>query len=325
MSDLHADSVVYRLGEKGVRVVRVDPTVDHCLPANVHIETGTGTRAVYEFPSGETLSSADVAGVLCRFAIDGLTPSDANPLTYFSRSEELAAFLAPLRMLDSSLWINDPWVEVRADCRILQAHKAIAAGLSVPPFIVSSDYSKLLEFHAAHNHDCIIKPISNAALAKVSGEFVHAHELTTENFSAPYAVEFRPLPAGQPVRVDTTPSLLQQRVHKKFDIRATVVDNSVFSAAMRVRSGAPVDFRRDTSIRAEPFPLPPAIQASLVRLVASLGLRYASCDLTVDENEEIRFLESNVSGNWLWTELDAALPISEAIAAALIQPQGPPC
>src|SRR5947207_783769 len=74
-----------------------------------------------------------VTGVLCRFAINSLMPAlDSRPLERFSEAERIATLLAPLRMIHSSCWINDPWVEERADCRVFQAFLARSLGLNVP-------------------------------------------------------------------------------------------------------------------------------------------------------------------------------------------------
>ena len=147
-SDLHADAVVHELGRLGVHVVRIDPTVDRSLPKGVRVRYEDGPEAEYEFAHAESLRFGEVTGILCRFAVDGLIPAGSDPLQQFSRSEEIAAFLAPLRMTDCQRWVNDPWCEARADCRILQAHQAHLVGLRVPPFIVSSRYSDLVEFSA---------------------------------------------------------------------------------------------------------------------------------------------------------------------------------
>jgi hypothetical protein len=320
-SDLHADSVVHHLTEAGVRVERIDPTVDVSLPRTVRIRFGADCQAEFEFASGQSVRSNEVSGVLCRFAVERLMPADSTPLQQFSRSEEIAAFLAPLRMIESRRWINDPWLEARADCRILQAQQARAAGLRVPPFIVSSRYADLADFNAAQKGGCIIKPISDAPLAQVNHAFADPSRLATDRFNAPYTAAFTTLDRESLADLDLTPSLIQARVRKQFDIRATVVDGQVFSAAMPVMEGAPVDFRRSADIpAAQPFALPEETKRSLVTLVAALHIRFASCDLVVDQDGEIHFLESNVSGNWLWTELEARLPVSRTIAEGLLNP-----
>jgi hypothetical protein len=316
-SDLHADSVVHQLLKLGAPVTRIDPTSDRSLPNTVTIRFRDRCQAEYDFGTDGRLSSDEVTGVLCRFALEKLVPAEGSPLEQFSRAEEIAAFLAFLRLIDSHKWINDPWREARADCRILQAQKAREAGLTAPPFLVSSHYSSLVRFAESQPGGCVIKPISDAALARINGEFVEPSRLRTGQFQAPYAADFTGLSGEEAERVDPTPSLVQARIRKKLDIRATVVDDQVFAAAMPCGPDDPVDFRRSARASAVPFSLPEGIEGALVELVSSLGLRFASCDLVEDESGDLHFLESNVSGNWLWTELDANLAISRALAIAL--------
>jgi glutathione synthase/RimK-type ligase-like ATP-grasp enzyme len=321
-SDLHADSVAYQLVQTGARVIRIDPTVDRSLPKEVTIlhDPGRGICAAIELPKKGRLTVDEIAGILCRFAIEKLVPFEGDsPLEQFARGEELAAFLGFLRLVSPQRWINDPWAEARADCKILQAQAAHAVGLRVPAFAISSQYSALAAFAAGRTGGAVIKPLSDTPLAKTSAGFVDIAGLATHSFHAPYATDFSSLADEEAQNVDLTPSLVQARIDKSFDIRATVVDAEIFSAAMPTLPDSPVDFRRSASIEAQPFDLPDRVKQQLVKLVAGLGLRFASCDLVADRQGEIHFLESNVSGNWLWTERDAGLPVSQALAKALVR------
>ncbi|MDR0301885.1 MAG: hypothetical protein LBI04_06190 [Treponema sp.] len=87
---------------------------------------------------------------------------------------------------------------------------------------------------------------------------------------------------------------------------------------MPYKEDNPIDFRLNRN-EVKEFKLPNNIEEKLIELVKKLGLRFASCDLVLDKNDEIYFLESNVQGNWLWTETN--FNISEAIADALLEKQ----
>jgi hypothetical protein len=301
--------------------VRIDPTQDKSIPHAVNIEFGRSSYAEYELPSGQRLNNKDVLGVLCRFSIDSLVPSSSDPLCSFCQAEELAAFIAPLRMIAKSRWINDPWSEARADCRVMQAFEAARVGLSVPSFLVSSHYEQLAAFDVEQGNETVIKCIGHNGLARVNNGFVGLDELHSSEFEAPYAAEFICLNEAQISELDQTPSLLQARVNKSLDIRATVIDNEVFAAGVKTGPGDPVDFRLRSSVRTTPYELPADTKQSLCALVSSLDLRFASCDLVLDTLGIVHFLEANVSGNWLWAEVGVENTISEAIAKALITPR----
>ena len=108
-------------------------------------------------------------------------------------------------------------------------------------------------------------------------------------------------------------------ITKKSDIRVTVIDDKVFAVEMPFREGNPIDFRLNRNDCLNEYKLPNDIKEKLIELVKIMGLRFASCDLVLDHNGEMYFLESNVQGNWLWTEINENMNISETIADALIK------
>lgn len=317
-SDIHADAVVNQLHKQNCNVVRIDPTVDSSLPSKICITSDANYNAVYKFENGECLDVKNIDGIFCRFAIDSLGISEAqNALQRFATTEQIAAFLAPLRLINSNKWINDPWIEARVDCRIFQSCIARSLGLNVPDFIVSTSYNDLISFHS-HNQNVVIKALSDSPLAQVGQEFIPHELLKTDDFYAPYTVEFNPITNREILSIDDTPTLLQVKISKKSDIRVTIVDRQVFAAEIPYEHGAPLDFRRNANAIVQPFKLPKKIERCLVKLISILKIRFASCDLVLDENGKYYFLEANVEGNWLWTEISGGLPISSAIANALL-------
>jgi hypothetical protein len=313
---LHADSVVYHLNRKGVEILRVDPTLDEDIPSKISIISGSTFCSYYEFQE-KIFSPTECNGILCRFAVDSLNSTSEDPLENFSSSEFLCAFLAPLRMIETSHWINDPWIENRVDCKLFQSKIAQEIGLKIPDFIVSSNYNDLLSFYKEHKN-VIIKPLSDATLALADGEFVKPENLFTNNFNAPYTARFVPIKNMDTINIDNTPTLLQKEVDKKSDIRVTVIDEELFAVEMPHKKGNNIDFRLNTYDDIKEYHLPNNIDEKIIYLVKKLGLRFASCDLILDKNNQIYFLEANVQGNWLWTETKTNFRISETIANALI-------
>ncbi len=52
-----------------------------------------------------------------------------------------------------------------------------------------------------------------------------------------------------------------------------------------------------------------------------LGLRFGALDFLVTPDGEWYFLEINPNGQWAWIEQETGLPISDAIADALLTPE----
>ena len=65
--------------------------------------------------------------------------------------------------------------------------------------------------------------------------------------------------------------------------------------------------------------LPSEVASSLQALMFELGLVFGAVDLIVNPSGEHVFLEVNPGGEWGMLERDLGLPISEAIAAALLE------
>jgi len=315
---LHADSVIYHLNKKGVNVLRIDPTIDDDLPDKISIISSPIIEANYKFKENMNVNLLEINGIFCRFAIDLLIPSSDDPLKNFTSTESLTAFLAPLRMIKSSRWINNPWIESRVDCKIMQSKIAKEIGLNIPEFIVSSNYYDLLSFYKEYKN-VIIKPLSDTTLALVDNAFIKQKDLLTDNFRAPYTAKFVPDENIDIKNVDNTPTLLQSEINKKSDIRVTVIDDKVFAVEMPYNEDNPIDFRLNKNDNINEYHLPTEINEKLIELVKILGLRFASCDLVIDKDNQIYFLESNVQGNWLWTEINESMNISETIADALIR------
>jgi hypothetical protein len=315
-SDLHADSVIYHLNKKGIEVIRIDPTLDDELPEKISIISGSTFKTFYEFKNKKMINPLDCNGVFCRFAIDSLIATSDDPLINFSSSESLCAFLAPLRMIKSSYWINDPWVENRVDCKLLQSQVAQEVGLKVPEFIISSNYDDLLSFNKEYKNT-IIKPLSDTILAFVDDKYVKHENLFTDNFQAPYTSKFTPIDNLEQNNINNTPVLLQKEIYKKSDIRVTIIDGQAFAVEMPYKEDNPIDFRLNKN-DIKGYNLPNNIKEKLIELVKTLGLRFASCDLVLSKDNQLYFLESNVQGNWLWTETTTNFNISEAIANSLI-------
>ena len=56
----------------------------------------------------------------------------------------------------------------------------------------------------------------------------------------------------------------------------------------------------------------------MLALRRRLGFRFGAIDMILNTNGEYVFLEINPGGQWLFVEIHAGLPISDAIADALI-------
>jgi glutathione synthase/RimK-type ligase-like ATP-grasp enzyme len=67
----------------------------------------------------------------------------------------------------------------------------------------------------------------------------------------------------------------------------------------------------------EPFSLPEQVEASLLRLMDSFEINFASLDMILTPEGEFVFLELNPNGQWLWLEAELGLPLVASMADLL--------
>lgn len=216
----------------------------------------------------------------------------------FSVSESAHVLRGVFASLDVPV-INNPDAERRASLKLVQLGLAKQMGLEVPRTIVSNNRDDLLKFLSLCDH----------AICK------------TIVCDYPHSIPTRPCRASDFAserNVSLSPIIVQERVDAILDIRATVVDSQVFAGELeRADINENVDWRM-TASGWRPHCLPSGVEGRLLRLVKSLGLNTASIDMRLTEDGHYVFLEVNPSGQFLFLEVDAGLPVSGAFADLLV-------
>lgn len=313
-SDLHLDSVLLELKRNGQRVIRLNP--ERMTPENTRISWSPGSNAGQIVSCGEAFALRDVRSVFCRYAMEAMRTDSNDPIDRFVFDELWVAIRGVLAGSIPSLhWINDPFREAWADHKPLQLAMAKSIGLRIPSTIISQDKDELAAF--ASNGPCVIKHLGDTGIVahgdSFSNELDHAF---ASDATASFTAKLDPMTLEDPRSDLSCPVFLQECIEKDFDLRVTVIDDNAFAAKLSPEPGANIDIRNNKDVGVSRFDLDSDTSNRLVTLVRELGLRYAACDF-VSRNGELFFLEANPSGNWLWTELGANLPISEAIASRL--------
>ncbi|MBI4817100.1 MAG: MvdD family ATP-grasp ribosomal peptide maturase [Deltaproteobacteria bacterium] len=206
----------------------------------------------------------------------------------------------------------DPLTAVRrADHKELQLTLAPGLGLSVPRTLISNDPIQVARF---------ARELDGPIVAKMQTSFaIHRHERELVVFTSRVSEDdLRSLDG-----LKYGPMMFQELVPKRLEIRATVVGNRVYSAAVDSTASprAEIDWRRDgpgLMNRWITYELPKSVEAGLVALTRELGLGYSAADFILTPDGGHVFLELNASGEWFWLQRYPGLPIGEAIAEQLI-------
>ena len=305
--DEHADAVIRELDKRGVPVFRFHPEeFPHASSVSLDLQNGR--------VRGE-IRNADHAGAfyqICaawyrraRNLFEGQRLSlTSEKLDNYVRAQSTATLQALSETLQT-LWVGHPRKLRRAEVKALQLVKASEAGLNTPHTLISNDRCRVATFVGElGDTQCAVKPLVALGVTDAQG---YRLPLTTT------------LPPGHSLEsVAAAPTIFQPYIEKAYELRCVVIGDRIFCAKIDSQADAATrtDWRAGQP-RYEIFFLPAEVEASIRRLVDSLGLNFASLDMIVTPDGDFVFLELNPNGQWLWLELELGLPLVASMADLL--------
>jgi MvdC family ATP-grasp ribosomal peptide maturase len=212
--------------------------------------------------------------------------------------------------LNGARWVNDPRSEHAAENKLLQLRAARESGLDVPPTLLTNDAARARDFYEAENGEVVAKLLRPLSVSMGDAPlFVYTSDVRAEDIEALDSLRHCPV-------------VFQRKIEKRRELRVAYVAGRVFTGALDASDSA----RGRTDWRlAEPgecswerATLKPGLTARLKKLMRRLGLVYGAIDLIETPDGRHIFLEVNPGGEWGMLEHDLGLPISEAIADALL-------
>lgn len=219
-------------------------------------------------------------------------------------SEALEGFFAHI---PKSCWMNHPSANAAASHKLEQLTSARGLGFLLPDTLVTQDANELRDFYARHQGKIITKPLARGYVERGEGEIdtlIYTNRVTPEHLA-----ELDDL--------STCPTLFQELVDKRSDVRLTVVDASIHAVEMLAEdeSGSQrCDIRRNNmeDVRYRTISLPVDISSKIHRLMRHYQLRFAAIDMVVSKAGDWVFLEVNPNGQWAWLDLVGATCIAES-------------
>lgn len=222
----------------------------------------------------------------------------------FCEDEARAVFQGWLHALGSRV-INPLAAEYAANRKPFQLLKAKEVGLRVPDTVITNDPQDARRFLEGLDRPAIFKVLTGP-----SWQIAETRRFTDEHFQYFENLRYAPV-------------IFQELIEAQCDIRATVIDQTVFAVSVRPNHpGAQLDWRLDLASEIQPHKLPPETEIALVDLLRSLGLRFGAIDIRLTPQNDYVFLEVNPSGQFLFCEIDAGQPISRTLAASLLKGSG---
>jgi len=252
---------------------------------------------------GAAIDAGEVAAVWWRrprpYVAD---PALAAPVADYATTQVHAALSGVWGSLRAG-WVNDPWRDERAAHKPAQLAAAQAAGLAVPPTLITS----VPEDARAFLEELGERPVIQKALRPTEGNWRPTRLLTAADRNRLDDLRF-------------APAILQAYVAGT-DVRVTAAGSRLIATAIDARdTSSPQDFRTVfQQARVEPCELPAEVAAGIRALLLDLGLRYAAVDFRRTDDGQYLFLEANPTGQWLFLEDRTGQAITEAVAAALVE------
>ena len=152
---------------------------------------------------------------------------------------------------------------------------AESVGLSIPEFVITNEKIHLNDFFKRRKQ-IVVKPISNVVTVKANGESLFPYTKILLNDDLKNIPNF------------FFPSLFQEYIEKKLEIRTFFMDGQFFSMAMFTQqdSKTTIDFRNynfKSPIRTVPFKLPEIVENKLIALFELLNLKSGSIDIILSQ------------------------------------------
>jgi len=221
----------------------------------------------------------------------------------------LRRHLAPLyRHWRNALWVSPYESIVAAESKPHQLEAAMCIGFTVPDTLITGDKKRAKRFVKKYGV-CVVK--------SQSARFPAGKTMMTTVVFADDVLSYEGL--------SVDPMIFQQLIEPAYELRITVVGNTVFAAKVSSAGAGPFrDWRYghvDGSFHAEATTISKNLREKCIRLTQKFGLNYSAIDLIVDKDGVVWFLEINPNGQWAFIEESTGQAIGKAMAELLSSPK----
>ena len=300
------DLVSDALARRGVRPVRFNTDL---FPSYVKLSARAGDERVAHLVSetGDEISSAEVRAVWARKLWSPRMSDDLDERYHsMCMGESAAALEGFLDALHDARWVNDLQRQRDAENKQRQLRLAARAGLRVPRTLVTNDPIAARQFFAETDGQTVTKLLRPLTVSMDAVDnFVYTNRVREEDLASAETLRHCPM-------------VFQELIPKAYELRVACVAGKAFAGALD--AAGHTDWRRAApeECRWRMVQLPNEVASNVKALMSELGLVFGAVDLICTPAGEHVFLEVNPGGEWGMLERDLGLPISEAIAEALL-------
>jgi hypothetical protein len=194
--------------------------------------------------------------------------------------------------------------------KLYQLTVAERCGLKIPPNLYTNSRSSFDRFYKTQKLSVITKMFSSFAIYENGNEQV----VFTTKIEKKHLKEMKNL--------QVSPMSFQKNIPKKRELRVTIVDKKIFTAAIDSQKmpTAQTDWRVEGEALLNawyPYDLPADIGKKLLKLMDIFHLNYGAIDIIETPGGEFYYLETNSGGEYFWLDHLFNYGISKSIADLL--------
>lgn len=307
------DHVERAISRKGYRPFRFNTDqFPEQVKLSIHLEEGELVLGLEEENQQKKFYAKDVYSIWVRKIGMPYIPDNMDPLLRKGcMTESMEVLEIFLRVFDHVRWIDDLTRIRKAEDKLYQLRTAQAVGLVTPKTLITNNPQEVRQFYQSLDGNIVAKMMTPLTQSMEGNTpFVHTNRIGPEDLEHLDSLRHSPM-------------TFQEYIQKKYELRIIYVDGQLFTGGLHWKDSgqAPADWRVASHevFKWEHFNVPEAFADKIRAFMKQMGLYFGALDVIVSSNEEYVFLEVNPSGEWGMLERDLGLPISDAIADALIK------
>ena len=308
--DITSDYVVLEIQKRGIDYARIN-TEDFPVRSSgsVHI-SHEGIESIFCTPN-KSIDFKLIKSVWYRRPVrPHIDSSIDNPGLKKFCLDESQDFLRGLWYSLDCFWISNMEAIRRAEHKVFQLQIAKNLGFTIPKTLISNQPDEVENFyHSICKNGMIIKPLFMGFIDDDDNpKTIYTSEVKLEDFVDKQSITY-------------APSIFQEKINKKADIRVTVIGQKIYAAEIHTKGHKSVDWRKFSidKLVHHPHILPKKLAEKCVNLVHRLGLEFGAIDLALSEDGRYVFFEINPNGQWAWLEDVLDWPLSSELVDLLVR------
>jgi glutathione synthase/RimK-type ligase-like ATP-grasp enzyme len=305
--DLTTDYVVNELNKMGVEYFRFNTEdISHRIKINIDFAKGSWfydkvTEMTYPIKNFKSVYYRRPGSIYLKTGVYGLDE--------YINTESNALLDGLYRLLDNKFWVSNVFKIRAAENKIYQLSLAKEIGFNIPNTYITNVIDEANKF-CLDNTQVVTKNLKARRLLDAGDKekIFHTGDVDTDKDNLD--------------SVEICPTLLQEKIKKKFEYRVVVVGTKIY--AFRINSQdfeeTKTDWRLDTEnkLNFEIVKIQSEIQKKCLLMTSKLGLQFGAFDLAETQTGDFVFFEINPNGQWGWLQYQLGANIASDIASLLI-------